>query len=208
MIKALGYEKRCMNMKRYSGRCIWISYILPTSFYMSLMFATQLDTLINIVHHLSIWSSSLLRSLWCSAFFIWQSPGRNPLPNLGGRLGPETLIDWVSERLPQKKAEHSLVFCLFYLAKSRSESTAQIGRETWVFDCLIGCQKRYHYTAFQNKAEHFWLLSFLRSLWCSAFFIWSPCSKTLVVDKPSKRPLLMPTAISRWIHQFSSDHWS
>ena len=30
--------------------------------------------------------TSLLRSLWCSAFFIWQSPGRNPLPNLGPRL--------------------------------------------------------------------------------------------------------------------------
>ena len=46
-----------------------------------------------------------------------------------------------------KKAEHfwllsfeeSLVFCLFYLAKSRAESTAQLGPETW----SSGCQKRY-----------------------------------------------------------------
>ena len=120
------------------------------------------------------------------------------------------------------------MFCLFYLAKSRVESTAQLGRETWAWDLVewvsetvpllrkrqstsgvlpflfgqvqggihcptraVDLSLRLHWEGVRNattllrtsrlrfskKAEHFWLLS-LRSLWCSAFFIWSLGVKT------------------------------
>ena len=69
---------------------------------------------------------------WCSAFFIWPSPGRNPLPDLGARLESETSLGGCQKRYYsfedkstsfQQKGralltslfEESLVFCLFYL---------------------------------------------------------------------------------------------
>ena len=94
---------------------------------------------------------------------------------------------WTSRVHLSKKAEHfrlslekSLVFCLFYLAEFMKMSAKRQSTSDFSFWGVFG------------------VLPFLFGL-----FVWRH-----VVEKPSKSPLLMPTAISRWIHQFSSDHWS
>ena len=150
---------------------------------------------------------------WCSAFFIWPSPGRNPLPDLGARLESETSLGGCQKRyLSWEKGRALLVFCLFYLAKSRAESTARLGLSTWVWDfiervsetLLLFWRQVDFVSAKRQSTSDFSLWGVFGVLpFLFALLVWRH-----VVEKLSKSPLLMPTAISRWIHQFSSDHWS
>ena len=100
-------------------------------------------------------------------------------------FGPETrawdLIERVSETIPLLRKRQSTSGVLPFLF---GQVQGGIHCPIWARDSSL----RLHWEGvrnttttllwtsrlhFRKKAEHFWLLS-LRSLWCSAFFIWSP----------------------------------